>query len=280
MRIVVTGASGFLGSAIVRILSRIGADCIGVSRSGGPGLHIVPDYSQAPLGDCLIHCAETSDRSTANAGGELLEQASRDTLQALLAKGYPRIVYASSAVLYGDRITTHRRTSEKVCITDGYARIKSASELAVLQHGGIVARLTNLYGPGMANGNVVSHILTQVSQDRPVLMHCLEPVRDFLWVDDAAKAFVSMASSRIDGIYNVGSGRGTSIRELVALVQAAAGTDQSVRGRQQLDLPSHLVVDIAPTISAFNWQPETPIEDGIRRLVRPLIETKSKSDER
>ncbi len=267
MRIVITGASGFLGGAVFRQLTAAGFDCLGVSRADFPNLHRVATYADTPAGDCLIHCAETNDRSLANAGGEALEAEARHTLSALLTKGYRHVVYASSAVLYGDRWTTPRKVTDPVTVTDIYTRIKRMSEISVLEHGGSVVRLANLYGPGMAATNVLSHVLSQLGEDRTITMHALDPVRDFLWVDDAVSAVSILSEQKIAGVFNVGSGQGISIGELVGLAQRAAGTRQSVTGLRTLDQPSHLVLDITATRQHLGWSPQTLPEVGVRELV-------------
>lgn len=267
MLFVITGASGFLGGAIFRQLTAEGFDCLGVSRADFPGLHRVASYADTPAGECLIHCAETNDRSLANAG-EALEEAARHTLSALLTKGFRHVVYASSAVLYGDRWTTPRKVNDPVTVTDTYTRIKRMSEISVLEHGGSVVRLANLYGPGMAATNVLSHILNQLGQDRTITMHALDPVRDFLWIDDAVSALSILSEQQIAGVFNVGSGQGISIGELVGLAQRAAGTHQSVSGSRTLDQPSHLVLDITATRQHLGWAPQTLLEVGVRKLMK------------
>lgn len=276
MRIVITGASGFLGGAVFKQLTAAGYDCLGVSRTDFPGLHRVASYADTPAGECLIHCAETNDRSLANAGGEALESSARHTLSSLLAKGYCHVVYASSAVLYGDRWTAPRKVNDPVTLTDTYTRIKWLSEISVLEHGGSVVRLANLYGPGMPATNVLSHILTQLDQeDRTITMHALDPVRDFLWIDDAVSALSILAERKIAGVFNVGSGQGTSICELVALVQRAAGTNHSVSGLRTPDQLSHLVLDITDTRRHLGWSPQRLLEVGVREMVKMNIKSEN-----
>lgn len=267
MRIVITGASGFLGGAVFRHLIAAGYDCVGVSRASSANLYQVASYADTPTGDCLIHCAETSDRSLANAGGETLEAEASRTLSILLSKGYRHVIYASSAVLYGDRSIRPRKVSDPITVADTYTSIKRRSEISVLEHGGSVVRLSNLYGPGMAATNVLSHILTQLGQGRTITMHALDPVRDFLWVDDAVNALSLLSKQQIPGVFNVGSGKGISIGELVGLAQQAAATRQPIAGLSNGDRRSHLVLDIAATREHLGWSPQTFPAVGVRELV-------------
>lgn len=274
MRVVITGASGFLGQALLAGLGEAGISCVGLSRREIPGLLRVPSYAEAPQGDLLIHLAEANDRGWVNAQGDAYEETSQRTLRALLDKGYQRVIYASSAVLYGDRDGSPRRTSDPVHIHDRYARIKQASEQQVLATGGTVARLTNLYGPGMSSSNVLSAILQQLHRTGPLTLQDTSPVRDFLWVGDAASALVHMIRSPVAGIFNVGSGVGTSIRELATLVLEAAGQpDRPLVSLRSGTPPSSLVVDITETLSAFGWRPSVALREGLRQLVTLTMES-------
>ncbi len=267
IRVVVTGASGFLGGVVVNRLTEAGFDCLGVSRTAVSGICQVASYRDAPAGDVLIHLAETNDRSVANARGASLEADAEQTLDALLAKGYCKVIYASSAVLYGDHWTTPRKISDPVEKVDTYTRIKLASEKAVLAAGGVVVRLANLYGPGMAASNVLNHIMKQLGGASTITMHALDPVRDFLWVDDAALALSETVSRDAAGLFNVGSGQGTSIRELVALAQSVVSSQQQVVALHKLDRLSYLVLDIAATRQALGWEPRIKLEQGVRNLL-------------
>jgi nucleoside-diphosphate-sugar epimerase len=269
MKFVVTGASGFLGRALIQDLANIGIDAVGVSRRPCRGCIQVESYAYSPGGDVLVHLAEASDRAYAQANSPLYEQRSLATLDALLNKGFSRVVYASSAVLYGDQEQSLRRGGDPVYAKDAYSRLKLESERAVLASSGIVARLVNLYGPGMAENNVLSTILGQIRQDGPVRVLDATPVRDFLWIGDAARALALMATGGSVGIFNVGSGQGVSIRELANVVLDAAGqTGRLVESIRVDSRFSTLVVDIAQTKDVFGWYPAVPLVEGISTLVK------------
>ncbi len=268
MRVVITGASGFLGGAVLRHLAEAGLDCVGVSRRDVPGLHRVTSYAETPGGDCLIHCAETNDRSVVNAGGALIEAETRRTLYELLAGSYRHIIYMSSAVLYGDQWMTPRKVSDPVEVVDSYTRIKHESEQAVLDKGGAVVRLANLYGPGMAAGTVLSHILGQLGSNEPIRLKDTNPVRDFLWIEDAADAVVQMVGAPIQGIFNVGSGVGTSIRDLAqGVLEAANQPEREILSTQVGTRESCIVLDITKTLSQLDWHPSVSLNEGLTHLI-------------
>lgn len=268
MKVVVTGASGFLGRALMRALASRRLDAVGVSRRPAPGLVQVADYADAPAGDVLVHLAELNDRRAAAAAGEAYEQEATRTLRALLDKGYGRVVYASSAVLYGDATEAPHAPGDPVHVTDAYTRVKRACELMVLQRGGVAVRLANLYGPGMARGNVLTAILDQIPAPGPIRVLDTGPVRDFLWAEDAALALAAVAAGRATGVFNVGSGTGTSILALAqTALQAAGQPRRTIEATAPAGRPSKILLDIADTQSAFDWAPATPLPAGVRSLL-------------
>lgn len=271
--VVVTGASGFLGARLVATLRDQGIDVLPLARRAGPGWTQVDDYSAAPEGDVLIHLAEDSDRRRVNDAGEASAEAARRTLGFLLEKNYRRVIYASSGVLYGDESTQPHEPGDPIHVTDIYSRIKRESELMVLKHsGGVVLRLANLYGPGMSEKNVLSAILAQVPGEGDLCVWDDAPLRDFLWIDDAAAGVAAAALGDATGIYHLGSGSGHSIREIAATVLALAGqSHRAIVATQPSGRTSHLTLTIDQTARDFGWTPKTSIKDGLQRLISPKL---------
>src|SRR5690349_15988366 len=100
--IVVTGASGFIGGALTRALVRRGIPVIAVSRSAATTPDVenlrVVDYrdTPCPAGAILVHLAEQATIPLANARGAAHVDEVRSLVAELLAKGFRRVVYASS----------------------------------------------------------------------------------------------------------------------------------------------------------------------------------------
>lgn len=268
--VVVTGASGFLGGAVVRALSaRAGVRVEPVSRRSVPGAVRVAAYTEAPRGDVLVHLAEQADRAKACALGDRYEAETATTLAALLDGRYGRAIYASSAVLYGDASTEPHTADDPVCVNDSYTRSKRRGELAALASpGGIAVRVANVYGPGMSAANVMSRILGQIPGSGPVEVMDTTPVRDFVWIEDAAEAFAALAARDGDGgVFNVGMGMGTSIGAVARLALALSGEGDRPIATTGTPRPSTLIVDGSRTTERCGWRPRTTLADGLALLL-------------
>lgn len=216
----------------------------------------------------LLHLAESSNQSTIEQIGPDYVNNATALVDGLLAKSFKRIVYASSAVVYATSQPHPQPPEAAAEPTYVYARSKFENERRVLTSGGVVARISNVYGPGMSAENVVSRILGQLSNDGPIQIFDDNPVRDFVWVDDVARGLVDMALGTPSGAFNVGTGIGTSIRRLAEVAVRLAGP----RPRQlQPSHPTHdlnvRVLDITGTCAAFAWRPQVSLEQGLGLLI-------------
>jgi UDP-glucose 4-epimerase len=267
--VVVTGASGFVGRAVVRALAqRKGVRVQPVSRQPVAGVVRVHSYVETPAGDVLIHLAEEADRSKVAALGSAYESCAVQTIADLRARSYARIIYASSTMLYGDTSSHPHMPDDAVHVTDEYTRLKRAAELAVLDSSrGVVARLSNVYGPGMSPRNVISRILSQVPGSGRLVVIDTSPVRDFLWIDDAAEAFAELATATAaEGIFNVATGVGTSVGDVARLALEIAGeTEREVVATGSGHM-SAIIAD-ATSLRQYGWRPRVELRDGLASLL-------------
>lgn len=274
---VVTGASGFIGRATVAALARRGVPVLAAVRHM-PDMEKpiqtvrVTSYSELkpPEADCvLLHLAEPRDIGPAEDSGSDYVAARRALLADLLAKHWGHVVYASSAAVYGDsNDATPHRTSEAIAPRGTYAKAKATCEQVVLARGGAVARLSNVYGLGMAPNNVVSDILRQIAGDGPLTVQGRRPVRDYLWIGDAAEGLAALATSRKPGVFNFGTGVGTSVEALAHTALARGGQPgRAVRATEEAERSSYLVLDISATTQQLGWTPHVGLAQGLKILL-------------
>lgn len=267
--VTLTGASGFIGREVAVALKVAGMHPICVSRATREGMFKVADYRSSPVADILIHLAEERDRVRSTAAGPDYIDRMTETTAALCGRGYGRIIYVSSAVVYGDRITTARQENEPAEPGDLYSTAKLVCERLVTKAGGTVVRLANVFGPGMASSNVLYTILTQVGQRGPMQVRDISPIRDYVWIDDVTAALVALTLGPASGVYNVGSGRGTSVGELAGLALKLAGEEgRKIISTESASTGSCCYLNIDRMQREFHWSARMDLPQGIRRMIQ------------
>src|SRR5512134_2407548 len=260
MNFLITGAAGFLGSSLANQLSREGHLIRGLDdlstgdpKALGPDVHFTRgDLSDRPKlwtllqeVDVVYHLAARvsvpesvlypRDYNNVNVGGTVaLMEAVRDV-------GVRRIVLASSGAVYGDLPDQPLKESVTPSPRSPYAVSKLAAEYYVRTIGGLWAietvslRIFNAYGPGQhlsaSHPPVVPHYLKQALRGGTLVAHGDgTQTRDYVYVDDVVSALVAAATApNINGlVINVGSGKETSISELIRCVQDVTGSNAEV----------------------------------------------------
>lgn len=273
MKVVVSGATGFLGSHTLNLLLSNGMDAIGTSRSQNDSarkIQKIQSFDNMPEGDVLIHFAESNNRFEVNAIGHQYVSDVQDRMN-ILSKKYPRMIYVSSVAVYPESTSNLRFTSEKLEPFDTYSEAKLAAERIVMDSNKspIVARIGNAYGPRMSELNVISSIMRQfTSKKRKIELVSTDPVRDYIWCDDIAQAFLIMCSSQTKGIFNVATGIGHNVLEVCKIVEKITGhTDYEIVTQKRIP-NSSIILDISKTTEAFGWKPEMSLEKGLSTLMK------------
>lgn len=270
LSVVVTGASGFIGSALAEWLKKQpDIEVVAVSRTTIDTTHIcVEDYGDTPKGNILIHAAEDPDRVRVNLAGESYYKKSVTVLNELLSKGFDKVIYCSSATVYGDTGCQPYAEESPVKSVDNYVRVKLENERRVIAVGGIVVRFSNVIGPGMSPSNVISDILKQLTGSGSIAVRDDSPVRDFVWLDDVIDGLHILITQGMAGIYNIGSGRGTSVRELAQMAIDMSG-QQSRKIKSLVVSPnsSYNVLDIGKMKQMYGWSPKTSMYQCIEQLI-------------
>jgi GDP-L-fucose synthase len=143
----------------------------------------------------------------------------------------------------------------------------------------VVPVIANLYGPydnfDLENSHVIAAMVrkfveaTERGDPQVVLWGTGNPTREFLYVDDAARALLLMAE-RYDSSepVNIGTGRETSIRELAETIAAATGFEgEIVWDTSRPDGQPRRALDVSRAEREFGFRAQTPLDEGIRRTV-------------
>jgi len=268
MKIVITGATGFVGRHLTVYIERLGYSVIPVSRKAYPRMYQVEDYSQSPSGDILIHLAEESDRAKVNLSTEIEILRSSNLVKTFTERFNQRIIYASSGVVYGNANELPCSTSIPVNATDKYSELKLKNEKIVLNSGGVVIRLSNLFGFGMSNNNVLADIINQIQSVAPIYIRDDKPICDFLHISNVVTAFGLLLENSYSGILNVGSGEGTSIKRIAEILLAATKQNSRKIIATQPSLKRSVnILDISETKRILGWNPNLSLNNQLGQLL-------------
>ncbi len=303
MRIVVTGANGFVGRHLVEVLQSRGAD---VWRwvYGGDTAQLDGNTRQVDLRDAesvrqalaldrperVVHLAARAD---VGASFATMEATWRINVLATMllagamteSKQVPGMVFAASGDAYGETFNQHQPVSEEHPLKplNPYSASKAAAEIGLEQLRVTdkmpvrVVRSFNCAGPGQAQGFVVSDFARQVarivsgSQEPVIRVGNLSAKRDFLDVRDAAEAYADIAmldeSSFSGPPLNLCSGTSRSIRSVLDGLLSLSGCDIQVETDQARLRPSDIPLasgDNHRLRSLCGWAPKRPFEQTLR----------------
>lgn len=303
--VVVTGAGGFVASSLCRALVEAGADVVGIVRDT-PGMRLLEVHgikdrmavvqgSITDLGlveralneygaDTCLHLAAQAIVTAANRSPlSTFESNIKGTWNVLeacrLSKTVRRVVVASSDKAYGDQpVLPYREDTSlngrypydasKVC-TDVLAQCYALTyELPVA-----VTRCANIYGGGDLNWSriIPGTIRSVLEGEAPVIRSDGTPERDYLYVDDAVNAYLTLAERADDSsirghAVNFGSGQPTSVLALVEKILAAGESPLRPRilGEAKGEIDRQYL-DSSWAGQALGWKPEISLEEGLAR---------------
>jgi UDP-glucose 4-epimerase len=297
MNFLITGAAGFLGSALANRLVREGHQVrglddlsIGDPQALSSDVHFTRgDVNDRPKlwtllqeVDCVYHLAARvsvqesvlypREYNAVNVGGTVsLMEAMRDV-------GVRRVVLVSSGAIYGDQGEQPLRESMQPNPRSPYAVSKLAAEYYVNTIGDlwnietVSLRVFNAYGPGQhlppSHPPVVPYFLKQAMRGGSLVVHADgSQTRDYVYVDDVVSALVAASTApNLDGlVINVGSGRETSVRELVKTVlEVTSSQAEVIYNPKTLPGVSRMCADLTLAVQKLNYWPSISLEDGLR----------------
>lgn len=306
--VLVTGAHGLLGSWLVKALLEEGADVVALRRdepvlsalellglehrvntvhgdvaASGLVARALNEYEV----DSVFHLAAQTQVGPANrAPLSTFETNIRGTwlvLEACREQEIERVIVASSDKAYGPQPELPYREDQPLAARYPYDVSKASADLIARSYAhtyGLpvaVTRFANLYGGGDTNRSrlIPEAVVAAIENRPPVIRSDGSPERDFLYVEDAVRAYLAIWELLGRGggageAFNAGGGASHRVADVVALICRLAGTDvePDVRGQ---GTPAGEIdrqwLDSTKLNRHTGWEPRVTLEEGLRRTI-------------
>lgn len=298
MKCFVTGAAGFLGTALCNRLIQEGHQVVGLDDfSAALPDRLLPDVKvvQSDISsketlwrvlkdtDCIYHLAARvivpdsllypADYERTNVGGTVT------LLEAMHDVGNRKMIFASSGAIYGiqplqplqEEMTPRPESPYAVSKLSSEYYIRTIGQLWGLQ--AVCLRIFNAYGPhqdfSFTHAPVIPTFLRQSAIKGTVIIHGDgKKTRDFVYIDDVVDAFINAASleENDETVINIGSGIETSVNEVLQLAcEITESQPQVVYNPRRVGGPDRMRADLSIAKNKLNYQPKVMLADGMRK---------------
>jgi UDP-glucose 4-epimerase len=298
MKVFVTGGAGFIGSHVARILLQDGHSVTVLDNLSTGRRELVPAGAAFIEGDLrqedrladwlkghdvVIHLAAlvpvpTSVKRPVDFAENNVVNTVR-LLESMRIAGVKRIVFSSSATVYGTPQRLPLREDDPVAAqTNPYGATKVAAEgfIAVYSHlhgfDATILRYFNPYGPGELcepETHAIPNIVRAALEGRPIPLYWRgEQIRDFIYVEDLARAHAGVLELGGLNYFNVGSEKGVAVKDVLQIVSNILGHPLIIDdlGERPGDVPA-LYATSESLRRATGWQAAVGLEEGLRRTV-------------
>lgn len=301
-RVLVTGATGFIGSHCLAPLLQRGYEVHAVSTKSGAIAEPSIVWHQTDLLDgssCerlmttvkpthLLHLAWYV------VPGKLISsdlnfdwvRSSIELLRLFQRQGGRRVVMSGSSYEYDWNYGYCHEMRTPTAPNTIYGACKHALDVMVQAfcqaHGVSHAwpRIFFLYGPKEHPDRLVSSVIRSVLQGQEARCSHGKQIRDYLHVQDVAEALVSVLDSGIEGAVNIGSGTAVTLREMIVTIGRILGREDLLKlgaiPSRANDAPL-VVADVERLINEVKWQPRFSMEEGLKQTIEWWRHTLSQS---
>jgi UDP-glucose 4-epimerase len=265
----VTGADGFVGSHLVQALQKAGAK---VEAFNGDILSASPQQGF----DYIFHLAAITDLKLARKNpSRVFEVNVLGTLKILEnLEGAPKFIYVSTLGVYGEPKSVPVREDSPTRPIEPYAASKLAGEAIVegfcRQHGTpfAIARLFNVYGKGQRRDFVIPALVEEITSKDKVVVKNPDSTRDFIYIDDVIAGLLAVAAKGKNDIYNIGTGKETSIKMVAETIMRFTNRDVSFILQRDRDVRvKRSRADIKKAKKELGWSAKVTFKEGIQKLL-------------
>jgi len=274
-RVVVIGAGGFVGGAVVRRLTRDGVPAHGLTRKE---LDLLADGAADRLtaaldpDDSAVFVSALAPARTPALLVQNLRMAEA-VGKALAARPVAHLVYISSDAVYADDANP---VTERSCCQPSslHGMMHAARELMLktdVKAPLAVLRPSLLYGARDPHNGYGPNRFRRLAEkgEAITLFGEGEEQRDHVFIDDVAQLVALALSHRSRGVLNIATGVSTSFRDIAEKVVSLAGSRSEIRGTPRQNPITHRHFDITDCLKAFPKFRYTPLDEGLARAMQP-----------
>lgn len=272
MKVLVTGAAGFIGSHLAERLLEQGHDVAGVDSylTGQTG-----DWYRGDIADChlpeaevVVHCAASYNDPTDWVRDLRTNAIGTARIAAHALRNDARVVYLQTSLCYGITPPPYPiPVSHSLNPVGSYAVSKTAGEL-YLRDSGVpcaIFRLANIYGPRNLSGPIPAFYKKLIAGETCTVV---DSRRDFVYIDDAVDVFAKAVTSDVTGVFHVATGGDYPIRDVWTHVcEAVWGEGECNLVPRGADDAPTILLDPTKTVETFGWKATTPLAEGIQAAV-------------
>lgn len=301
MKILVTGGAGFIGSNLVDALVKEGRQIVVIDDFSTGNKKFINSsaklYDQDILSgkiaeifgqekpEVVYHLAarvnvrESIEDPVSDCQANI--EGSLNILEQARKVGTKKIIFASSGgAMYGDT------PKDKIPTPETYPAVPISpygiNKLAIENYlyyynkvfgiSSVVLRFSNVYGPrqnSKGEGGVVAIFIDKIlNNEQPVIYGDGEQTRDMVFIDDVVKANISVLASNKSGVYNISTGIESTVNQIFDNVVKVVGSSVSKKYvKLKTGDQKYSCLDYSLAKKELNWQPETNLEEGIKKTV-------------
>lgn len=209
-----------------------------------------------------------------------------NVLEACRSNGIKKIIFTSASSLIGEPQTDQVAENHPATPKTAYGITKLMSEHYLrLYHelyglNYVVFRFFNIYGPYQKNGLIPSLYSRLVNNEPITVFGAGDQIRDYVYIEDIISFFEkSISSSLADNmVLNMGTGKGTSINEVIQILSKITGKQPVIENKlQRPGEIGNFTADTTILKSVFKMVPQTSLEDGMKKTVDWLINNRQTS---
>ena len=303
--VVVTGGSGYIGSALINKLQKYNCKIIRTSRTKLlPIVGVQDKILDLKSKESWIELVSTADIIFHLAGNTSIYDAEKNPKKSLRStllpitqlisasrelSRVPRVVFASTVTVYGltNEFPVAESTKPNPITTYDLHKLFAEQELSIASQNNIInsiiLRLANVYGPSLSESKAEDRgILNKLTRMRfegksIQIYGDGNNIRDYVYIDDVVDAFVHASIIvSAENIFNVASGVGTKVNQVFSLISSEVEKHTGISGVvENVDWPKginkiekrNFIGSVELLKSLSGWSPGIPLEEGIKFLV-------------